>query len=296
MHVGLAMFTVRNSFKKDPENTFKEVANAGYHFIEIANHHADMDTASGLGIPTEDIKKMASDNGITIIGAHFKPTGGTKELETFYYNDDQIKRIIEVYTKLGGKYLSIPIDFWPTKNYLLRRCELYNHIGSLCAPFGIKLLYHNHYHEYALLEGRPAMDVLVENTDPGLVGIEIDTYWTILGTYDPAEKIRQYGHRVDIIHQKDFPLSRIQNMNIWARIDQRNIAALNYEAYKAQIKPENFIEIGKGIIKIQDIIDAGNEFNIPYILVEQDYTTLTEFESIRVSMDSFRKMRGLEFN
>ena len=50
------------------------------------------------------------------------------------------------------------------------------------------------------------------------------------------------------------------------------------------------------MIKVQDVIDAGNEFKIPYIFVEQDFTTLTEIESINRSMYNFRKMRGLEWN
>ena len=49
-------------------------------------------------------------------------------------------------------------------------------------------------------------------------------------------------------------------------------------------------------MKIQDIIDAGNEFNIPYILVEQDHSTYDQIESIKISMSNFKKMRGLEWD
>jgi sugar phosphate isomerase/epimerase len=294
MRVGLAMFTVRNSFEKEPAKTLKEIASSGYKVIEIANHHAEQDPGSGFGIPIKDLKKMADDNGLSIIGAHIKPTGGTKEIETFYYDDNQLKKIIEAYKELNGRFLCFPIDFFPTVDYLRRRCELYNHIGSLCAPYGIKLLYHNHFHEFANLDGRPPLDMIIENTDPKLVGIELDAYWTIVGAYDPVEKIRQYNRRIDIIHQKDFPLSQVQHMNMWTRLDPTK--PLNYESYKAQVKPEYFTEVGKGMIKIQDVIDVGNAFDIPYILIEQDYTQLTEYESIRVSMAEFKKMRGLEWD
>ena len=300
MHVGLAMFTVRNSFKKEPEKCLKEIAAAGYRVIEIANHRAEEDPGTGFGSSAKELKKMAADNGITIIGAHIMPHGGDSPeetgaaIETFYSNDDQIKKIIDYYVELGGKFLSFPIDFFPTKDYLLKRCELYNHLGSLCAPYGIKFLYHNHFHEFADLEGDLPMDLIVKNTDPKNVGIELDAYWTIVGAFDPAEKIRQYGSRIDLLHQKDFPLSQVQHMNLWTKVDKK--VPLNYKTFHDPIKPEYFTEVGCGLIKIQDVIDAGNEYNIPYILIEQDHTTLTEYESIRVSMANFKKMRGLEWD
>jgi sugar phosphate isomerase/epimerase len=237
---------------------------------------------------------MADDNNIRILGAHIMPSGGGKAIETFYYNDDQLKKIIDYYVLLGGKYLSFPIDFFPSVHYLLKRCELYNHIGKLCMSYGIKFLYHNHFHEFALLEGKSVMDMLVENTNPDLVGFELDAFWTILGAYDPAEKIRQYGRRINLLHQKDFPLKQVQNMNMWTKLDQN--VPLDWDSFQAQIRPEYFTEVGNGLIKIQDVIDAGNEYNIPYILIEQDYSTLNEFESIKVSMENFRKMRGLEWD
>jgi sugar phosphate isomerase/epimerase len=294
MRVGLAMFTVRNSFQKDPKTTMKEISDAGYKVIEIANHRAEEDPGTGFGFSAKDLKKMTEDNGITILGAHIMPSGGGKAIETFYYNDDHLKKIIDYYKELGGKYLSFPIDFFPSVDYLLKRCDLYNHIGSLCAPYGIKFLYHNHFHEFALLEGKVTMDLIVEHTDPKLVGIELDAYWTILGAYDPAKKIHQYGSRIDLIHEKDFPLEQVQNMNMWTKIDQN--VPLDWDTYHAQIRPEYFTEVGNGMIKVQDVIDAGNEFKIPYILIEQDYTSLTEYESIRVSMANFKKMRGLEWD
>jgi sugar phosphate isomerase/epimerase len=294
MRVGLAMFTVRNSFQKDPETTLKKIVETGFKVIELANHHADEDPGTGFGFSIKEFKKMVNDLGLKVIGAHIMPGGGGKAIETFYYNDDQIKKIVDNYVELGSKFLSFPIDFFPSKDYLLKRCELYNHLGKLCNAGGIKFLYHNHFHEFADLEGSLPMDLIVENTDPESVGIELDAYWTIVGAFDPAEKIRQYGKRIDLLHEKDFPLSQVQHMNMWTKIDPK--VPLNYDTFHDQVKPEYFTEVGNGMIKIQDVIDAGNEFSIPYIFIEQDYTILTEYESIKVSMANFKKMRGLDWD
>jgi sugar phosphate isomerase/epimerase len=140
MRVGLAMFTVRTSFQKDPEKTMKEIACTGYKAIEIANHHAEKDPGTGFGFSAKDLKKISDDNGIIILGAHIIPTGGGAAIETFYYQDDQLKKIIDYYVELGSRYLSFPIDFFSSVDYLFKRCDLYNHIGALCKPYGIKFL------------------------------------------------------------------------------------------------------------------------------------------------------------
>ena len=55
------------------------------------------------------------------------------------------------------------------------------------------------------------------------------------------------------------------------------------------------MEVGTGVLPIQNYIDAGNESGVEYIVLEQDYTKLPELESIQVSMDAFRKFRGVEW-
>jgi sugar phosphate isomerase/epimerase len=126
------------------------------------------------------------------------------------------------------------------------------------------------------------------------MGIELDAYWAFRGLIDPVSMIRQYGSRVAILHEKDFPLDRVDELNSWKIVDRTKI--VDTVEFHKTIQPEHFIEVGNGIIKIQDVIDAGNEFNVPYILVEQDYTKLDEIDSIQVSMANFKKMRGLEWD
>ena len=78
------------------------------------------------------------------------------------------------------------------------------------------------------------------------------------------------------------------------RVQRDRIVSLG--EFRDLIDPELFIEPGDGVLKIQDFIDVGNEYNIPYILVEQDYSKYDELESIQRTMANFRKMRGLEWD
>ncbi len=290
MQVGLQMFTVRNSFAKDPFGTLDQVAAAGYKFIEMANHKAEKDPGTGFGIPLDSFKKKIDDLGIKVIGAHFMPSD-PKLIDAFYHDEAAVSRVIDFYANLGAKNLSMPIDFYPTKDYLLKRCELYNRLGEECGASGIRFLYHNHYHEFQRFGSEYMMDIIAKNTDPKNVGIELDAYWTFRGALDPVSKIREYGDRIALIHEKDFPLDQVQHLNAWLQLNQD--VPVDWAGFHGAIKPEHFIEVGDGIIKVQDVIDAGNEFKVPYILVEQDYTKLDEIESIKRSMANFKRMRGL---
>ena len=53
---------------------------------------------------------------------------------------------------------------------------------------------------------------------------------------------------------------------------------------------------GTGVMDIQAIIDTANEYcGSEYIVLEQDYSQHDELESIAISMDSFRKFKGVEW-
>lgn len=291
MKVGLQVYSVRNHLKEDPEKTLEQVVAAGYRGIEFANHAADKDTGIGFGYSLKEIQGVVQRLGIDVIGAHIMTSDPAFDV---YAKPDHYQRIIDFYAALGARYLSIPIDFYADLDALKRRCEDFDRIGKLCKKSGLRFLYHNHWNEYQLMEGVTIFDHLMANTDPEYMGIELDAFWTIRGLIHPVDMIRRYGDRIALLHEKDFPLEKIDELNSWNVVDRTKI--VDTVAFHKTIKPEHFTEVGSGIMKIQDVIDAGNEFNIPYILVEQDFTKLDEMESINISMSNFRKMRGLEWD
>jgi sugar phosphate isomerase/epimerase len=293
MKVGLQMFTVRKAFAQDPFGTLEQIAAAGYKYIEMANHKAELDPGTGFGTPAKELKRKADSVGITIIGAHFLPANHDWDMMDRFYSDaPAVQKVIDYYASIDAKFLSLPIDFFPNKDVLLRHCEVYNKVGKACHAAGLQLLYHNHYHEFQRLGGELMLDLIYNNTDPKYLGVELDAYWTFRGGIDPVEKIRQYGKRIFVIHEKDYPLSQVRDLNAWDTISQDE--PLNWDTFHDNVRQNQFVEVGDGLIKIQDVIDAGNELGVQYILVEQDYTTLGEIPSINRSMTNFKKMRGVE--
>ena len=60
----------------------------------------------------------------------------------------------------------------------------------------------------------------------------------------------------------------------------------------------SFTEIGSGIMPIQDIINAVNEYtDAQYIILEQDATRMpTQIDSIIKSMEGFKKYTGIQWD
>jgi sugar phosphate isomerase/epimerase len=283
MRAGLQLFSVREAFASDPYGTLERIAEVGYRNIEFANHHADIDGGTGFGLPADKVGAKLKQLGLTAVGAHISP-----------FREEFLDRAIGWHRDAGTKSIAISLDFWKSRAEVLERCKFYSRSGDKARAAGLKFLFHNHFHEYQPLDGETVMDTVVKNTDPEVVGLEIDAYWTFRGALDPAAMVRQYGNRVHIIHQKDFPFSQMRHADIWTEIDQNK--ELDTVIFHNAIHPEHFTEIGDGMIKVQDVINAGVEVGAGYILVEQDYGRMpSEFDRIARSLTNLRKLSGLDW-
>ena len=79
-----------------------------------------------------------------------------------------------------------------------------NKAGETLKENGMSLLYHNHNVE--LLQVKPGMhayDVLIEDTDPALLGFEFDSYWFTNGGADAQQGMKKLGGRMKLWHVTD---------------------------------------------------------------------------------------------
>ena len=82
--------------------------------------------------------------------------------------------------------------------------ERLNKAGETLKESGMSLLYHNHNVE--LLQVKPGMrayDVLIEDTDPALLGFEFDSYWFTDGGADAKQWMKKLGGRMKLWHVTD---------------------------------------------------------------------------------------------
>jgi sugar phosphate isomerase/epimerase len=286
MKVGIQLYSVRQSLAKDAMGTLKALAKMGYKYWETAQFAAmtAMTNGYGLNLSVEDAQKFLADNDVKVVGAHVSTAQDlTKMGEVYAYH-----------AAIGNRMVGITGGFFDDKDDLLRKCELYNKLGEDAKTYGVMFYYHSHFHEFQKFDGEYVMDILLANTEPELVGFELDTYWAQRGGMDPVSLIEKYKSRLKFLHQKDIAKAYADKVNLFETcVDPEKPIPLSL--YREVMQKESFAEVGTGIMDIQPIIDAGNKVGVPYILLEQDWTQRDEMESVQMSMDAFRRYSGIEW-
>jgi sugar phosphate isomerase/epimerase len=286
VRVGLQLYSVRNALAESSAATFKGIADLGYRYLEAANHAAGTDDGIGFGLPAGELRSMLSDVGLQVVGCHINPL----KLE-------RLPAVLDYQAEIGNRQIGCDIEFYPLgdRDYVLRRADFFNEVGRLCADREMRFYYHNHYQEFQYLGGETVYQTVLDNTDPELVFVEMDTYWVYRGGQDPLEWMRRYADRVLLLHQKDFPSQAPQPLSMYdGTIDVDT--PITMDSFMTDMNPECFTEIGTGVLPIQDIIDtAGALPNLQYMFLEQDYSRLPDLDSIARSRDAFSNFTGISW-
>lgn len=285
MKVGIQLYSVRQAMEKDPIGILKKVGDAGYKYIEVANHHMDKDSGIGFGVPAKEMRKILDDYGIGLVGTHLFP-----------FVEDALERVLEYQAEVGCKRIGYANSVFPNgMEDVKARCEEMNRVGEKSRAYGIQFYYHNHFQEYQKFEGKTVMQHMRDNTEPDLVAFELDTYWAARGGVDPVEAMAELGDRLILLHQKDFTKGANVPIDLFS-YKHTHDDSLGWEIFDDHAENGHlFIEIGTGVLPIQSYIDQGNKQGVEYIVLEQDYTQLDEIESIKLSMENFRKFSGIEW-
>ncbi len=94
-----------------------------------------------------------------------------------------------------------------SRDDILRACDEVNEFSRKVKAAGMMNLIHNHAHEFGQVEGEPEgvtpYDLILQNTDPDLVGMEIDVGWVQFAGANPVDIIKKYPGRFRIIHVKE---------------------------------------------------------------------------------------------
>jgi sugar phosphate isomerase/epimerase len=130
-------------------------------------------------------------------------------------------------------------------------------------------VYHNHDFEFAEQEhGAIGYDLLLNETDPGLVQFEIDCGWMVVGGRDPRDYFGRYPGRFPMIHVKDF------------------LAVAGHDAAPPGA------ELGHGMIDYGPIFAAAEKAGLKHYFAEQEgpFTRMSPLEAARQAYDYLRKL------
>ncbi|GGV04584.1 sugar phosphate isomerase/epimerase family protein [Streptomyces spectabilis] len=215
--LGVQLYSLRDKVSSLGFATvFAELARYGYDEIEFAGYAQ----GSAGAITLAQLKRLARDHGLTAIGSHVGyANDGDPNAYTFAQN---LTKVLDDAEALGLKHIgtaSGPFRHGNTVDALKRAAEDFNTYGEAARARGMKFYQHNHAEEFSFATDKPSVrlyDVLLAETDPDLVFLEMDIYWAysarfrfgkqVDGTprpFDPIAYVLRQPHRYPLFHVKD---------------------------------------------------------------------------------------------
>ncbi|NLZ64391.1 MAG: sugar phosphate isomerase/epimerase [Lentisphaerae bacterium] len=241
---GLQLYNFRRELNQDFPGTLEKISRLGYRGVEFYGNYGGMEPRA----LADFLRKL----GLQCAGTMFKP----EQLE------DQNSDAFEYAKALQSPAVTfgVFIDFAKEYQALQKRCEV---IGKNAMHHGTVLSYHNHWLEFTLADGIPAMNRILEACNPAAVFLELDVCWLSRAGLDPASYIRKYSQRIRQIHFKDIIVPD---------------------------DPATTCELGRGCIDLQGAYQAACESACEWLIYEQDNTTLTPWESAAISLEYLHRL------
>lgn len=247
-NLGVQLYTVRNIIGQNPAKVLSDIRDIGYTEIE----------ATG-----DTLKTAASamhDSGLKLVSVHLDLDPSDGELANAKQN--------------GFSYAVIPYVPQPKRggpDVIKALAESFQKAGQRARSHGLQLCYHNHAFEFEPMNGTTPLQIIMNNTDPKLVQLEMDIFWVTVGGHNPVDLLKQYSGRVPLIHLKD---------------KAKDIAT--QPQYNENVPEDAFKEIGNGSIDIPAVLKAANAAGVKHYFVEQDQTP-DPIASLRQSFEYLKK-------
>jgi sugar phosphate isomerase/epimerase len=257
--MGLQLFSVRDPMTVDTPGTLKTISRIGYEDLET--YGFDPGQLRYYGLPATDFKKLLDDNGLSTTSGHY---------DLFKYltaPEDELNRYVDQCI-VGARALGQSYITWPWLDPDSRTLEKFrllsnklNLIGERVAKAGLGFAYHNHDFEFTDHNGENGYEIIMRETDPSLVKLQIDLYWAVHSSRkSPHELFSQQPGRFVMWHIKD--------------MDK---------------KTRDYTELGNGSIDYTKILPDASLAGLQYYFVEQGGNFAKE--PMRSATDSAAFMR-----
>ena len=200
--LGLQLFTMRAALARDVDGTLQRVAAMGYEEVETYGFNPD-----GLryyGLDATVFAQKLRDRNLTAPSGHY-------DLNRFVSSsvDDlarYVDRCVEGARALGQAYITWP--FLDEDSRTLEKfkvvAERLNLAGARIKKAGLQLAYHNHDFEFVEQNGQIGYDIILKETDPALVKLQMDLYWIAHGSkLTPHQWFQRQPGRFVMWHVKD---------------------------------------------------------------------------------------------
>ncbi|WP_422082413.1 sugar phosphate isomerase/epimerase family protein [Ulvibacterium sp.] len=265
--IGIQLFSLPALLEKDFKGGIQMLSKMGYTELELfgpypyssesakagwkaAEAFLGFSGSGYFGLSEQEVRGLLKDHDMNIPSMH-------TDLDTLENHIEAFGKAKEV---LGFEYITLPAipdDRRKSMDDYKKMADTFNTIGENAKKLGLKFAYHNHGYGLNEVGGQIPFQVMMEATDPDLVFLEMDIFWTIAGRANPMEYLKKYSGRYHLLHIKDMkPLTHFSgdgsDMQQWMELFPL------------------MTNVGDGEMDINGIIKTAKENGAKHFFVEQD--------------------------
>ena len=242
--ISVQLYSLRESAKNDFAGVLSSLADIGYPYVEFAGLH---------GKSAREVRKIIDGVGLKASSAHGP-----------IFDPSKREQVAEEAETLGYKHL---VSGFGAKDFesvdtVKAIAEKANEAINYFGPLGFTVNLHNHEWEFQQYEKFNLLLELAPKLCP-----QLDVYWVKVGGENPAEVIRRYGRRTNLLHIKDGPADATNR-------------ALPMTA------------VGKGSVDISSCVLASEGTAVEFMVVELDNCATDMLQAVKESYN-FLTQRSL---
>ncbi len=200
--MGYQLYSIRDEMAKKPVETLKALKAMGYQDFEV--YGFDDIKEEFYGFSSLEFKQILDDLGLSVTSGHyhFSPylPKSTEDMKAY------VDKCIIGAKALNSKYITWPWlapELRTIDNFKLMALRL-NQIGEQVAKANLGFAYHNHGFEFEDHNGENGFDIILKETDPSLVKLEMDMYWVMHSSkFTPKQLVAEQPGRYVMWHIKD---------------------------------------------------------------------------------------------
>ena len=187
--ISVQLYSLREESGRDFDGVLERLAAIGYQGVEPFNL---------FGKSPEGFKAQVEDLGMKVSSSHHP-----------WANRASVNEVIDTVSALG---LSRAAGGFGAQDFadldaVKRTADTVNGLVEALSPHGLDLFLHNHWFEFAVIEGRLGYHWLAELCPE--VQFEVDTYWAAnFGAVDVVAEVARVKDRAPLLHIKDGPLEQ----------------------------------------------------------------------------------------
>jgi sugar phosphate isomerase/epimerase len=247
MDISLQLYSIKEEAEADFAGALALTEKAGYQGVEFAGYFGNTPDQLAELLKKYHLKAVSSHVSLDRLKENFEEELGYPKT-------------------LGFNMIVCPYSTCKTREEVLDTAEFLQSCAQRAAKAGIVIGYHNHAHEIVKIDGRYALDLLLEKAPA--FQYQPDVFWIAYAGVDPAAYIKPYAAagRICTVHAKDL--------------------AKDGDEKKT---PRSNVYVGQGKIDFPAIAALCPPAKYPYIIEQEDFTT-DHFDGISQSYMGLRKI------